>query len=560
MSCARRAASALPLALSVAGATPSPSRSFSNIVQHLHHGPLQKGPFLLLVVPFALSDPVFVRLILHHDVFLQRSLRTPAQMLHRHIQPVRVSFFVHLPVVGQCLFLQPVQPPGSEAQLLDACFGAQRPDHAGCHIARHPQLLFPPGAGAAQHRHPEIRIHALRHPAAPQSKAPVRRGHPPFVYCHGHIQTLLPQLFRPGQNLVQPRRANAEALVQRDEDAPPRHLRRPLPRQIKLCREAHLVFLHTLFVVFPEPYNSEGSFTLEVRPTEENLSLLREGRWLVRTDAAVKIPMRICHRSNENEDANLVVTGYPATWIYTKRVSISAIKNENAETAMLALARSAAPWPRLEVAEAKGFDTKFENQTSGAALFDYFKTVGSACDLGFRVVLMGKNSAKKLMFEVWRPTADPNNRFSPRWGSLREAAWAFGDGSYANVALVLGAGEGSSRAMVWAGDTEAEGAERREMIVDARDIQPEDGETNTSDSYLKKLADRGASKLLEQLRTGSIEMTLDADGLEPGDVCCCFLPDLGYKATVRVADIIIQSQTDGTTRTARLGTPVWHKI
>lgn len=314
-------------------------------------------------------------------------------------------------------------------------------------------------------------------------------------------------------------------------------------------------------VYWDEPYNSEGSFTLEVRPTPENMELLREGRWLVRTDAVTKVPMRICHRSNENEDASLVVTGYPATWIFTKRVSVSAIKNENAETAMLALARAAAPWPKLEVAEAKGFDTKFKNQTSGNTLFDYFKTVGAACDLGFRVVLMGKNSAKKLMFEVFRPTAGPNNRFSPKWGSLREASWAFGDGSYANVALVLGAGEGEERAMVWVGDTGAEGAERREMIVDARDIQPDEdsGETVKSDSYLKKLADRGASKLLEQLRTGSIEMTLDADGLEPGDVCFCSLPDLGYKATVRVADIIIQSQTDGTTRTARLGTPVWHK-
>ena len=156
-------------------------------------------------------------------------------------------------------------------------------------------------------------------------------------------------------------------------------------------------------VYWDEPYNSEGSFTLEVRPTEENLSLLREGRWLVRTDAATRVPMRICHRSNENEDANLVVTGYPATWIYTKRVSASAIKNENAEAAMLALAKSAAPWPKLEVAEAKGFDTTFEQQTSGNTLFDYFKTVGAACDLGFRVVLMGKNSAKKLMFEVFRP-------------------------------------------------------------------------------------------------------------------------------------------------------------
>ena len=209
---------------------------------------------------------------------------------------------------------------------------------------------------------------------------------------------------------------------------------------------------------------------------------------------------------------------------------------------------------------AEGFDTTFEQQTSGATLFDYFKTVGSACDLGFRVILMGKNSAKNSCSRSGGLLPTPTTAFRPGGGSLREASWAFGDGSYANVALVLGAGEGSSRAMVWVGDTDAAGAERREMIIDARDVQPEDSETNTSASYLKRLADRGASKLLEQLRTGSIEMTLDADGLEPGDVCFCSLPDLGYKATVRVADIIIQSQTDGTTRTARLGTPVWHKI
>lgn len=65
-----------------------------------------------------------------------------------------------------------------------------------------------------------------------------------------------------------------------------------------------------------EPYNTEGEFTLEVRPTEENLSLLREGRWLRRSDSDV--PMRICHRSNENTDSNLLVTGFPGTWIFTK--------------------------------------------------------------------------------------------------------------------------------------------------------------------------------------------------------------------------------------------------
>ena len=75
-----------------------------------------------------------------------------------------------------------------------------------------------------------------------------------------------------------------------------------------------------------EPYNTEGEFTLEVRPTEENLSLLREGRWLRRSDSDV--PMRICHRSNENQDSNLVVTGFPGTWIFTKRACTSTVKSE----------------------------------------------------------------------------------------------------------------------------------------------------------------------------------------------------------------------------------------
>lgn len=75
------------------------------------------------------------------------------------------------------------------------------------------------------------------------------------------------------------------------------------------------------------PYYSEGSFTLEVRPTTENLQLLQEGRWLVRSDENPRIPMRICARANQNTDANLVVSGYPATWLLTKRVSAVSIKN-----------------------------------------------------------------------------------------------------------------------------------------------------------------------------------------------------------------------------------------
>ena len=308
-----------------------------------------------------------------------------------------------------------------------------------------------------------------------------------------------------------------------------------------------------------EPYNTLTESTLEVRPTAENLELLREGRWLKRSDSSV--PMRICHRSNENEDANLVCTLFPATWIFSKRVSTATVKDENAEAAMRRLVTAMEPWPKLELGALVGFDTIFTAQTSGGSLLEYFTTLGAACDLGFRIVLSGKNADKKFLFEVYRPTADPNNRFSSKWGNLTGASWAFGDNDYANVAIVQGAGEGANRATVTVGLTDATGADRRELYVDARDLQPdeENGETNTSAEYLQRLMARGTNKLLDQLRTGSIEITLEAD-LAPGDVAFCTIPELGYKATVRVADVILQSQADTTSRTLRLGTPVWRKL
>lgn len=309
------------------------------------------------------------------------------------------------------------------------------------------------------------------------------------------------------------------------------------------------------------PYYSEGSFTLEVRPTTENLQLLQEGRWLVRSDETPRIPMRICGRANQNEDANLVVSGYPATWLLTKRVSATVIKGQNAEQAMRSLVAAAKPWPRLELGTAYGFDTVFDKQTSGGSVFDYCKTIGQACDLGFRVILDGTGSSKKLLFEAFRPTFDPNNRFAPQWGNLLNAGWSFADTDYANVALVQGAGEGDERATVWVGDVNATGSDRRELYIDARDIQPDEDnkETTTSQTYLQKLADRGGEKLLSQLRTGSIEFSVEDDSLQVGDVLRVSLPQLGYTAMVRVADIITESQDSGTTRTLRLGTPTWHK-
>lgn len=219
------------------------------------------------------------------------------------------------------------------------------------------------------------------------------------------------------------------------------------------------------------------------------------------------------------------------------------------------------PWPRLELGQAGGFDTRFDKRTSGGSVYEYCETIAAACDLGIRIRLAGKGRSKKLLFEVYRPTADPNHRYSTAWGTLTSLGWRFADTDYANVAIVQGAGEGEDRTTVTVGDTAATGSARREIYVDARDVQPDEekGETAQSASYLTRLADRGGKKLLEQLRTGVIEFDPEDEGLHPGDVLRVQIPEMGYRATVRVAAVILQSQADRTTCTTRLGTPVWTK-
>ena len=97
--------------------------------------------------------------------------------------------------------------------------------------------------------------------------------------------------------------------------------------------------------------------------------------------------------------------------------------------------------------------------------------------------------------------------------------------------MVQGAGEGENRATVTVGLTDATGADRRELYVDARDVQPDEekGETSRSEAYLERLMARGTNKLLEQLRTGSIELTIDAEGLSPGDVGLLHHPGAGLQ-------------------------------
>jgi hypothetical protein len=73
--------------------------------------------------------------------------------------------------------------------------------------------------------------------------------------------------------------------------------------------------------------------------------------------------------------------------------------------------------------------------------------------------------------------------------------------AYRNVAITAGQGEGKDRTIVVVGDTEKTGYARREMFIDARDIEDDD-----------ELPDRGAQKLAESQKITGVTVTFNNNG------------------------------------------------
>lgn len=301
-------------------------------------------------------------------------------------------------------------------------------------------------------------------------------------------------------------------------------------------------------LVWQECYNTEGSFQLEVRQRSDLLPLLKPEYYcgLTGHDTLMVI------KSRQIKDGTIVVNGFPATHILHDRVSTDVVSNENAEAAMRRLFAAMAPYPCLELGESAGLTANYAPQISDRSLKEYFENIAQECGLGFW--FRHDKKARKLLFEVYQRSENPNAKYSTAYGNMGGIAHSVTTNGYKNVAVVAGAGEGDARITVLAGNTSATGADRREMYVDARQEQPEDGESDAA--YKARLVALGEQKLVEQIRVENITFTLDDDRVRLGDIVFCYIPEIGVNVKARVIGMTETSQDNVTTREAAIGTPV----
>lgn len=301
-------------------------------------------------------------------------------------------------------------------------------------------------------------------------------------------------------------------------------------------------------MVWEESYNADGTFQIEVQQTKSAATLLKEDRYAGIAESNTLMIIKAV----QIKDGKIVASGYPALWVLSDRVSTSVVSNTNAETALRNLVSAMDPWPRLELGESAGLKDKFTAEKSDASLLEYCQVIAQAVDMGVR--LRHDKKAKKLLFECYKPDADANLRFSTDYGNMGDLEYSSSTASLKNVAIVAGAGEGDARVTVLAGATSTTGSERREMYVDARNEQPEEGEPGAD--YRARLVRYGEEKLVGQVRIENFSFVLDDERAGLGDIVTCNAPEIGVKLQVRITGIRRTSQNNGTTVEASVGTPI----
>lgn len=286
-------------------------------------------------------------------------------------------------------------------------------------------------------------------------------------------------------------------------------------------------------LLWPDKFNGYSNFELWAPVNDENAERLKEGNILwIGGDNAVVVEIV---KSSVNDDGSKTfnVKGRTLEMLLTTRIIWGTYnaKDKHSSTVMYELvdqncvnpSDEKRKIPFLELAPDNQLGSLVTMQKTGGEVYDTLVEVSTADDLGFNVLFRPK--VKKLIFEVVagvdrtidQTDVDPVE-FSTDLEDILSSSYYKNSEDKKSVALVLGEGSGSERVSQVAGDDTTRGFGRRELFIDARDLQSEsinsDGETVTltEEEYAQTLISRGDNKLAEYKTVESFEAKIRVFG------------------------------------------------
>lgn len=309
----------------------------------------------------------------------------------------------------------------------------------------------------------------------------------------------------------------------------------------------NILFIDGQFVscLWSEGYNTIGSFCMELIDTVEYRKKIREDFYAGRSDR----PTLMVIKTVEFRDGRIIASGKQATAVLDDVAMLGTIQaGVNIDKAVKNAYNDSAKFRKLNFAET---DTSIlsTHQISNSSFWEVCSTLCADTDLGIRV----KRAEAELLAEFYKPDENPNLIFSKQYGNLSDPKITLSTEGAKNYAIVFGQGEGESRTYTTVDMTN--GQDRRELIVDAKDLQMDDGET--MEDYLKRLESRGIEKLLEHQNIFSCSFIPSGKDFgtkyDLGDILTVHLGEYGLKLKARVAKFTQKSQKNKIETTVEVG-------
>ena len=289
-------------------------------------------------------------------------------------------------------------------------------------------------------------------------------------------------------------------------------------------------------LIWPDRFNGYTSFELNMPLTDENKTLIKKGHiiWCGGDNAAmIEI---IQSDTDDNGQKTYKVKGRTLEMLLTTRIiwGTYLCQGKHSSTAMYEIVdtqcvnptQTNRKIPFLECAEDEQLGRLISFQKTGGEVYDSLVNIATEAELGFNILFRPRE--KKLIFEVdegvdrtlalQSNSGSPLVVFSTDLEDILSSSYYTNDQDTKSTAYVAGEGEGADRKFIISGDNASPGFLRRELYVDARDLQSEvfneDGTTTTinEDDYRDMLNDRGKEKLAEHVVTESFEAKMRVIG------------------------------------------------
>lgn len=289
-------------------------------------------------------------------------------------------------------------------------------------------------------------------------------------------------------------------------------------------------------LIWPDKFNGCTTFELNAPVTPENKSLIKKGNILWCGGDNACIIEIIDSNTNEEGQKTYKVKGRTLEALLTTRIiwGTYVCMNKHTSTAMYELVdkhcvNPSDPYrkiPFLECAEDEQIGKVISFQKTGGEIYDAIESIATDAELGFDILFKPKE--KKLIFKVLEGidrtivmnSNDLSNivMFSTDLEDILSSSYYTNDQDLKTLAYVAGEEEGVERKHIVSGNSAGKGFARKELYVDARDIQSsvsnDDGTTTTinNDEYNDLLNDRGMEKLAEHIISESFEAKMRVIG------------------------------------------------